>query len=165
MASHPFDLSGRLALVTGGGSGLGFAMAEGLARAGARVVLNGRNRTKLEAAAQRLVADGHAATICAFDVTDEAAVNAGIAETERAIAPIDILVNNAAFNHRKPLPEYSYAEWRALQAANLDGPFLVIRAVLPGMQARARGKIINVCSLASDIGRPHIVAYATSKGA
>ena len=165
MASHPFDLSGRLALVTGGGSGLGFAMAEGLARAGARVVLNGRNRAKLEAAAQRLVADGHAATICAFDVTDEAAVNAGIAETESAIAPIDILVNNAAFNNRKPLQEYSYVEWRALQAANLDGPFLVIRAVLPGMQARGRGKIINVCSLASDIGRPHIVAYATSKGA
>jgi gluconate 5-dehydrogenase len=165
MATHPFDLSGRLALVTGGGSGLGFAMAEGLARAGARVVLNGRNHAKLEAAAQRLLAEGHTATICAFDVTDEAAVNAGIAETERAIAPIDILVNNAAFNQRKPLPEYSYAEWRALQAANLDGPFLVIRAVLPGMQARGHGKIINVCSLASDIGRPHIVAYAASKGA
>jgi gluconate 5-dehydrogenase len=165
VTSHPFDLSGRLALVTGGGSGLGFAMAEGLARAGARVVLNGRNRAKLDAAAQRLVADGHVATICAFDVTDEAAVNAGIAATESAIAPIDILVNNAAFNNRKPLQEYSYTEWRALQAANLDGPFLVIRAVLPGMQARGRGKIINVCSLASDIGRPHIVAYATSKGA
>ena len=165
MATHPFDLSGRLALVTGGGSGLGFAMAEGLARAGARVVLNGRNRAKLEAAAQRLVAEGHAASICAFDVTDEAAVTAGIGEIERTIAPIDILVNNAAINHRKPLPEYSYAEWRALQAANLDGPFLVTRAVLPGMQARRRGKIINVCSLASDIGRPHIVAYATSKGA
>ena len=165
MGTHPFDLSGRLALITGGGSGLGFAMAEGLARAGARVVLNGRNRAKLEAAAHRLVADGHTASTCAFDVTDEAAVTAGIGEVERAIAPIDILVNNAAVNHRKPLPEYSYAEWRALQAANLDGPFLVTRAVLPGMQARGRGKIINVCSLASDIGRPHIVAYATSKGA
>jgi gluconate 5-dehydrogenase len=121
VAAHPFDLSGRLALVTGGGSGLGFAMAEGLARAGARVVLNGRNRAKLEAAAQRLVAEGHAASICAFDVTDEAAVTAGIGEIEREIAPIDILVNNAAANNRKPLPEYSYAEWRALQAANLDG--------------------------------------------
>ncbi|MEO8755212.1 MAG: glucose 1-dehydrogenase [Casimicrobiaceae bacterium] len=165
MVAHPFDLSGRLALVTGGGSGLGFAMAQGLARAGARVVVNGRNRAKLDAAAQQLIAEGHAASVCAFDVTDEGAVTAGIAETERTLGPIDILVNNAAFNNRKPLPEYSFTEWRALQAANLDGSFLTIRAVLPGMQARRRGKIINICSLASDIGRPQIVAYATSKGA
>ncbi len=165
MAAHPFDLSGRLALVTGGGSGLGFAMAQGLARAGARVVVNGRNRAKLDAAVQQLTAEGHVASVCAFDVTDEAAVTAGIAETERTLGAIDILVNNAAFNNRKPLPDYSFTEWRALQAANLDGPFLTIRAVLPGMQARRRGKIINICSLASDIGRPQIVAYATSKGA
>jgi gluconate 5-dehydrogenase len=165
MVAHPFDLSGRLALVTGGGSGLGFAMAQGLARAGARVVVNGRNRAKLDAAAQQLIAEGHTASVCAFDVTDEGAVTAGIAETERTLGPIDILVNNAAFNNRKPLPEYSFTEWRALQAANLDGSFLTIRAVLPGMQARRRGKIINICSLASDIGRPQIVAYATSKGA
>ena len=128
-------------------------------------MINGRNRAKLDAAVQALIAEGHAASICAFDVTDEAAVNAGIAEIERTLAPIDILVNNAAVNNRKLLPEYSFSEWRALQAANLDGPFLAIRAVLPGMQARRRGKIINICSLASDIGRPQIVAYATSKGA
>jgi len=165
MAAHPFDLTGRLALVTGGGSGLGFAIAEGLAAAGARVVLNGRNHEKLNSAAGRLAAAGHAAGVCPFDVTNESAVVAGIAEVERTTGAIDILVNNAAINIRKPLPEYSYAEWRSLQAANLDGPFLVTRAVLPQMQARRRGKIINVCSLASDIGRPHIVAYAASKGA
>lgn len=165
MPAHPFDLTGRRALVTGGGSGLGFAIAEGLAAAGASVVVNGRNRAKLDAAVERLAAAGHAASACAFDVADEAAVAAGVAAIERDAGPIDILVNNAAVNVRKPLPEFTAGEWRALQAANVDGPFLVIRAVLPGMQARRRGKIVNICSLASDLGRPRIVAYAASKGA
>ena len=161
---HPFDLSGRLAVVTGSGSGLGLAIARGLARAGARVVINGRNRAKLDAAATALVADGHAASVCAFDVTDEAAVSAGMAEIERTLGPVDILVNNAAINIRKPFDEYTLAEWRTLQDANFDGPFLVARTIVPGMKARRRGKIINICSLASDIGRPNIVAYAASKG-
>jgi gluconate 5-dehydrogenase len=165
MSKHPFDLTGRLALVTGGGSGLGYAIAEGLAAAGARVVVNGRNRAKLDAAVGRLTQAGHEASACAFDVTDEAAVAAGIADTERAIGPVDILVNNAAVNVRQPLATFSTADWRALQAANVDGPFFVTRAVLAGMQARRRGKIVNICSLASDIGRPRIVPYATSKGA
>ena len=164
MSTHPFGLAGRLALVTGGGSGLGFAIAEGLAAAGARVVLNGRDRAKLDAAVRRLTAAGHAARACAFDVTDEAAVAAGVEEIERTVAPVDILVNNAAVNIRRPLAELATAEWRALQAANVDGPFFVIRAVLPGMQARRRGKIVNICSLASDLGRPNIVPYAASKG-
>ena len=150
---HPFDLSGRLAVVTGSGSGLGLAIARGLARAGARVVINGRNRARLDAAATALVADGHAASVCAFDVTDEAAVSAGMAEIERTLGPVDILVNNAAINIRKPFDEYTLAEWRTLQDANFDGPFLVARTVVPGMKARRRGKIINICSLASDIGR------------
>jgi len=162
---NPFDLTGRLALVTGGGSGLGLAIAEGLAAAGARVVINGRNREKLDAALEHLAEAGHAASVSAFDVTDEAAVAAGVAEIESAIGAIDILVNNAAMNHRKPLPEFALDEWRALLAANMDGPFLMIRAVLPGMQKRGHGKIINICSLASDIGRPNIVPYAVSKGA
>ena len=161
---HPFDLSGRVAVVTGGGSGLGFAIARGLARAGARIVINGRNRAKLDAAAAALVAEGLKVTVNAFDVTDEAAVRAGIAEIERTVGPVDILVNNAAVNNRKAFDEYTLAEWRALQEANFDGPFLVSRAVVPGMKARRRGKIINICSLASDIGRPNIVAYAASKG-
>ncbi len=165
MPAHPFALDGRVALVTGGGSGLGLAIAEGLAAAGARVVINGRNREKLDAAAAGLVEAGHVVSVAVFDVADEAAVDAAIPEIVRTVGPIDILVNNAGVNNRKPLAGYPHAEWRALQAANVDGPFLVIRAVLPDMQARRRGKIINICSLASDLGRPNIVAYATSKGA
>ena len=165
MTAHPFDLSGRVALVTGGGSGLGLAIAGGLAAAGARVVINGRTRSRLDAAAAQLTAAGHACSVCAFDVTDEAAGATGVTDIERTVGPIDILVNNAAMNQRKPLPDFSLTEWRTVQAANLDGPFLMIRAVLPGMQARRRGKIVNICSLASDIGRPNIVPYATSKGA
>ena len=159
-----FDLKERLAVVTGGGSGLGLAIARGLAQAGARVVINGRNRAKLDAAAATLVGEGLAASVNAFDVTDEAAVGDGMAEIERTLGPVDILVNNAAVNNRKPFDEYTLAEWRALQGANFDGPFLATRAVVPGMKARRRGKIINICSLASDIGRPNIVAYAASKG-
>jgi gluconate 5-dehydrogenase len=163
-AASPFDLSGRVALVTGSGSGLGLALARGLARAGARVVLNGRNRAKLDTAAATLAADGIAAGIAAFDVTDADAVDAAIAGLAREHGPVDILVNNAAINRRQALEEFSLAQWRELQAANLDGPFLVTRAVIPAMKARRRGKIINICSIASDLGRPKIVAYAVSKG-
>jgi gluconate 5-dehydrogenase len=162
---NPFDLTGTLALVTGGGSGLGYAIARGLALAGAGVVLNGRNRDKLAAAAASLEREGIKARIAAFDVTDAAAVAAGIADIEAAAGAVDVLVNNAAMNQRKRLEAFEPGEWRALMAANLDGPFLVTRALLPSMKARKRGKIINICSLASDLGRPNIVPYAASKGA
>lgn len=164
MANALFDLSGRLALVTGGGSGLGFAIAEGMARAGARVVLNGRNAAKLEAAASRLAADGFEVRVVPFDVTERAAVRAGIAELERVAGAVDILVNNAAVNKRGPLDGYAESDWRDLMAANLDGPFHVTQAVLPRMKSRRAGKIVNICSLASDLGRPNIVPYAVSKG-
>lgn len=160
----PFDLIGRRALVTGGGSGLGLAIARGLGRAGAAVVINGRNRAKLEAAAAELERDGVTPAVAPFDVTDAAAVTQAMAALERD-GPIDILVNNAAINQRAPLEKFSDADWRSLMAANLDGPFFVTRAVIPAMKSRKRGKIINICSLASDIGRPNIVPYAASKGA
>ncbi|HTR58463.1 MAG TPA: glucose 1-dehydrogenase [Casimicrobiaceae bacterium] len=160
----PFHLNGRRALVTGGGSGLGLAIARGLGRAGAAVVINGRNRAKLEVAAAELESDGVTPAVAAFDVTDAAAVTRAMAALERD-GPIDILVNNAAINQRAPLEKFSDADWRSLMAANLDGPFFVTRAVIPAMKSRKRGKIINICSLASDIGRPNIVPYAASKGA
>ena len=164
-ADHPFDLTGLRALVTGGGSGLGFAIARGLARAGAAVVLNGRNEERLATAKETLSREGFAARLAPFDVTDADRVAASIVEIERSAGPIDILVNNAAMNQRKHLEQFTPEEWRTLMAANLDGPFLVTRALLPAMKARRRGKIINVCSLAADLGRPNIVPYAASKGA
>jgi gluconate 5-dehydrogenase len=163
-ASSPFDLSGCLALVTGGGGGLGLAIARGLAAAGARVIVNGRNRDKLDAAVAALRADGYAASAAAFDVADADAVGAAMAAIESSHGPLDILVNNAAVNQRAPLDAFSSDDWHRLLAANLDGPFFVSKAVIPSMRARRRGKIINICSLASEIGRPNIVPYAVSKG-
>lgn len=164
MSAAPFDLGGRNALVTGGGSGLGLAIAEGLARAGARVAINGRNVARLDDAAARLRAQGLEVAIVPFDVTDVVDVRDGVARAVQALGPLDILVNNAGMNKRAPLDGYSDDDWRALMAANLDGPFHVTREVLPAMKARRRGKIVNVCSLASDLGRPNIVPYAASKG-
>jgi len=161
---HPFDLSERRALVTGAGGGLGFAIAQGLARAGAQVVLNGRNRDKLDTAQRALKDEGMTAHAVPFDVTDASAVNDAIGDIERRIGPLDIVVNNAAINRRQPLADVSDVHWRELMAANLDAPFFVARAVIPGMKTRRRGKIVNICSLASDIGRPNIVPYAVSKG-
>lgn len=163
-AGSPFDLGGRVALVTGGGSGLGFAIAAGLAGAGARVAISGRNAAKLESAAARLAAEGHEVRVIPFDVTDRAAVNDAVAELARVTGGVDIVVNNAAVNKRAPLDGYAESDWRDLMAANLDGPFHVTQVVLPGMKARRAGKIVNICSLASDLGRPHIVPYAVSKG-
>ena len=163
-AGSPFDLSERVALVTGGGGGLGLAIATGLARAGARVAINGRSVAKLEAAAAALAAEGYEVRVVPFDVTDRNAVDASVAELARVAGGVDILVNNAAVNKRAPLDGLSDADWRDLMAANLDGPFFVTRAVLPGMKARRSGKIVNICSLASDLGRPNIVPYAVSKG-
>jgi gluconate 5-dehydrogenase len=160
---HPFDLGGRRALVTGGGSGLGLAIARGLAQAGAEVVINGRDRARLAAAAGALERESLAVEIAPFDVTRSDAVTGAVAALEHA-RPIDILVNNAAVNRRAPLESFTDADWRALMAANLDGAFFVTRAVLAGMKARRHGKIINLCSLASDLGRPNIVPYAASKG-
>jgi gluconate 5-dehydrogenase len=162
--AHPFDLRGRVALVTGGGSGLGFAIAQGLARAGARVVVNGRREDRLAAAAAALAAEGLDSSMASFDVTDRTAVRHGVAAIERDVGPVAILVNNAAVNIRGPLDGYAEDDWHRLIAANLDGPFHVTQAVLPGMRARRAGKIVNICSLASDLGRPRIVPYAVTKG-
>jgi gluconate 5-dehydrogenase len=165
MAGFPaFDLTGRTALVTGGGSGLGLAIALGLARAGARVAINGRDRAKLDAAAVRMAQEGAAPLLAPFDVADLAAARAGVAAVEAAFGRLDILVNNAAVNRRGPVDGYAEDDWRMLMAINVDGPFHVTQAALPGMKARRQGKVVNICSLASDLGRPNIVPYAVSKG-
>jgi gluconate 5-dehydrogenase len=162
--THPFDLSGRIALVTGGGGGLGFAIASGLARAGAKVAINGRDRAKLDMAAAQLAREGLSAFVAPFDVASADAVRAGVASVEQALGPVGILVNNAAINVRGPVDGYDEDDWHRLMAINVDGPFHVTRAVLPGMKARRAGKIVNICSIASDLGRPNIVPYAVTKG-
>ena len=165
MAASPFDLSGRVALVTGSTGGLGCAIAQGLARAGARVIVNGRDRERTETTAAELRAQGHPDVhALAFDVTDTVAAAEAIASAESTLGPLDVLINNAGVNQRKPLDTFTDAEWRTLFATNLDAPFQMARAVLPGMKARRCGAIVNLCSLASDLGRPNIVPYAASKG-
>jgi len=159
-----FDLSGKRALVTGGGSGLGFAIARGLCHAGARVTISGRNAQKLDAAAAQLASEGCEARVASFDVTDRDAVFGAVARLEHENGGVDILVNNAGVNKRGAFDGFAEADWHDLIAANLHGPFHVTQAVVPGMKARRAGKIINICSIASDLGRPNIVPYATSKG-
>jgi gluconate 5-dehydrogenase len=162
---HPlFDLTGRVALVTGSSRGIGLALARALASAGARVVLNGRSGATLDDAAAGFAADGIAAATAAFDVTDEAGILAAVERIEREVGPIDILVNNSGINLRRPLLDVETADWDRLIATNLTGPFKVGRAVARHMVARGRGKIINVCSINSELARASITPYVTTKG-
>ncbi len=160
-----FDLSGRTALITGSSKGIGLALAQALASAGARIVLNGRSAEPLEAARAALAATGASVFSAAFDVTDAAAVQAGVARIEAEVGAIDILVNNAGMQHRSPFAEFPVEAWSTLMRTNLDSVFLVGRAVAQHMIPRGRGKIINVCSVQSELGRPGIAPYAASKGA
>ena len=162
-----FDLTGRLALVTGSSQGIGFALARGLAEAGARVVLNGRGGERLADAAGRI---GTAAFtpgdgLGVFDVTDPDAVEAGVARIEREAGSIDILVNNAGIQRRRPLDEFPVETWREVMRTNLDSVFYAGQAVAKRMIPRRRGKIINIASLQSEASRPGIAPYAASKGA
>ena len=160
-----FDLTGRTALITGSSAGIGFALARGLAGAGARIVLNARNADKLEAAANVLRAEGAQVVTAAFDVTSGEAVNAAIEKIESGTGPIDILVNNAGMQRRTPLDQFDEAHWHELMRTNLDSVFLVGQAVARRMIPRKRGKIINICSVQSELGRPGIAPYTASKGA
>lgn len=160
-----FDLSGRRALITGSSTGIGYALAKGLAAAGAEVILNARNETKLNDAAKRLRADGATAHASCFDVTSPGDVDAAIKRIEREIGAIDILVNNAGMQRRAPLEQFSHPQWEELMKTNVESVFLVGQAVARHMIERKRGKIINVCSVQSELGRPNIAAYTASKGA
>jgi gluconate 5-dehydrogenase len=165
MAHNLFDLTGRLALITGSSQGIGLALAEGLADAGAKVVLNGRDKTKLADARAALAAKGHAVFESAFDVTDEVAVSDAVAAVERDHGPIAILVNNAGMQFRTALEDYPLEKWRELMRVNVDSAFIVGKAVARHMIARGHGKIINICSVQSELGRPSIAPYTATKGA
>ena len=157
-----FDLTGGLALITGSSRGIGRAIAEGYLAAGARVLINGRDKDAVAAAVKAL---GSNAIAAPFDVTDKAAVEAAVDKIEKDIGPIDILVNNAGMTKRMPFTEFPEADWRQIMATNLDSVFFVTQSVARRMLPRGRGKIINICSVMSELGRATIAPYTASKGA
>ncbi|MBB5496655.1 SDR family oxidoreductase [Paraburkholderia sp. MM5384-R2] len=160
-----FDLSGRTALVTGSTRGIGFALAEGLAMAGARVILNGTQADTVAAAAKRLADQGHDARGRAFDVTDEQAVAAAFAQWDHDGVQIDIVINNAGIQFRKPLVELELSDWQRVIDTNLTSAFIVAREAARRMIARGTGgKIINIGSLTSEAARASVGPYTAAKG-
>jgi gluconate 5-dehydrogenase len=160
-----FDLSGKTALVTGSSGGLGLSMARGLAEAGAAVILNGRDESKLADAAHQLTADGHRVTTATFDVSDEQAVMAAFDGFDRAGTAIDILVNNAGIQFRKPMVDLAAEDWRRVIETNLTSAFLIGRETARRMIARGQGgKIINIGSLTSEVARATVAPYTAAKG-
>ena len=160
-----FQLNGKLALITGSSAGIGFALARALGEAGAHVVINGRNAEKVSAAAQTLKAEGLTVSESVFDVTDAKSVSEAVQQIESQVAAIDILVNNAGMQIRGPLHEYKDEDWHTLMRTNLDSVYYVGKTVAQKMIPRGRGKIINICSVQSELGRPGIAPYTASKGA
>jgi gluconate 5-dehydrogenase len=165
MLQELFGLTGRIALVTGSSRGVGFAIARGLGRAGATVVLNGKDEAGLQRARALLQDEGICTHAVCFDVRDASAIESGIAAIREKAGEIDILVNNAGIQIRGPLEKFREADWRSILDINLTGVFLTTKAVVPGMIRRRFGKIINVCSVQSELARPTIAPYAASKGA
>lgn len=159
-----FDLTGRVAIVTGGNGGIGLGMAQGLAAAGAAVVVAARDAAKAGRAVVGLAARGASARFIATDVRDEASVDAMVSASVEAFGRIDILVNNAGVNLRRQPQDYSLAEWEALLSANLTSAFLCSRAVYPHMKQAGGGKIINVGSMMSLFGSAWATPYAATKG-
>ncbi len=160
-----FGLGGKLALVTGSSTGIGFALADALATAGARVVLNARNRERLQKAASLLRDKGHKIDALPFDVTDPAEVTRAIDHIESEIGALHILVNNAGMQYRSPLEQFPNEAWQALMRLNVDSVFYVSKAAARYMIERRSGKIINICSVQSELGRATIAPYTASKGA
>jgi gluconate 5-dehydrogenase len=159
-----FSLQGKRAVITGGTHGLGMAMAEGLAKAGAQLVITSTTPQKLEEALEYYKSFGFAASGYVFDVTDEAAVIENIARIEQEQGPIDILVNNAGIIKRVLAIDMPVEDFRRVRDVDLVGAFIMSREVAKGMIARRSGKIINICSMMSELGRTNVTAYAAAKG-
>ena len=164
MAGSLFDLTGRTALVTGSSRGLGFAMAEGLAAAGAAVVLNGADAGRLAGAAAALRAAGRTAHEARFDVTNETEILVAFADLDAKGVEVDILVNNAGIQFRRPMVELDTADWRRVIETNLTSAFVVGREAAKRMIPRGRGKVINIGSLTSDAARATVAPYTVAKG-
>jgi gluconate 5-dehydrogenase len=163
-AATLFDLTGRTALVTGSSKGVGLALARALAGAGASVVLNARGEPALAAAALTLRAEGHDVHHRAFDVCDPSAVGVAVESIEDEVGPIDVLVNNAGMQIRAHLLDFAIEDFRQLVEVNLVSAFIVGKAVAAHMVERQRGKIINICSVQSELGRSTIAPYTATKG-
>ena len=162
--ANMFDLSGKVALVTGASYGIGFAIAKGLSNAGATVVFNDINAELVEKGMAAYKAEGIDAHGYVCDVTDEDAVNALVATVEKEVGVIDILVNNAGIIKRIPMCEMSAADFRKVIDVDLNAPFIVSKAVIPSMIKKGHGKIINICSMMSELGRETVSAYAAATG-
>ncbi|QII08167.1 SDR family oxidoreductase [Rhodococcoides fascians A25f] len=160
-----FDVNGKIALVTGSSRGIGLALSAGLAEAGAVVVLNGRDAESLEATrAQLAERTGAAVHAYAFDVIDSAAVAQAARTIETEVGPVEIVVNNTGVQHRAPLLQFADDDFRRVLETNLSSAFYVGREFARAMVARGHGKIVNICSVQSELGRPGITPYAASKG-
>lgn len=159
-----FDLSGRVAIVTGGNGGIGLGMARGLAEAGAALAIAGRDEEKNANAISEIEAMGGKAIAVSVDVADETSCKAMVDATKTQLGGVDILVNNAGINNRKQPEEYSLAEWQQVLDINLTGAFVCCQAVYPTMVDRGGGKIINIGSMMSIFAASFTVAYASSKG-
>ncbi|BAK98349.1 gluconate 5-dehydrogenase [Oscillibacter valericigenes Sjm18-20] len=159
-----FRLDGKVALVTGATHGIGFAIAQALAQAGARIAFNGHSPARLKEAEAAYRTEGIEARGYLCDVTDENAVISMVAEIAKGLGSVDILVNNAGIIKRVPMTEMSAAEFRQVVDVDLNAPFIVSKAVLPGMMEKGHGKIINICSMMSELGRETVSAYAAAKG-
>ena len=160
-----FDLTGKRALITGSSQGIGLAIAEGLGQAGAEIILNGRNREKLDGAVAGQRAKGFKVHGLDFDATSQEEVAEAVVNIEADIGPIDILFNNAGMQFRTPLEDFPPDKFRELMRVNVESAFLVGQAVARHMIKRGRGKIINICSVQSELGRPGIAPYTATKGA
>ena len=161
---NQFDLTGRVALVTGASYGIGFAIASALAGAGAAIVFNDIKQELVDKGVAAYQAQGITAHGYVCDVTDEDAVNELVAKIEREVGVIDILVNNAGIIKRIPMVEMSAKDFRQVIDVDLNAPFIVSKAVIPSMIRKGGGKIINICSMMSELGRETVSAYAAAKG-
>ncbi len=159
-----FRLDGKIALVTGASYGIGFAIAKGLAKAGATITFNDINQELVDKGLAAYEAEGIKAYGYVCDVTNEDAVNELVAKIEAEVGSIDILVNNAGIIKRIPMHEMTAAEFRQVIDIDLNGPFIVSKAVIPSMMKKRAGKIINICSMMSELGRETVSAYAAAKG-
>lgn len=161
-----FDLSGRVALVTGSSQGIGYALAQGLAQAGASVIVNGRDAGKAERAAAEIArATGHEVHVAVFDVGDSAAVDRGIGVVQDIFGVPDIVVNNAGIQRRAPIQDFTDEDWEALWRTNVSSAFHLSRRVAKGMIQRGSGKLIQIGSVQSRLARPSIAPYSATKGA